>query len=43
MLALQMLLDKLNSGNLPMSPEMLSRLRGEETVRKQGDINVINC
>ena len=39
MLALQMLLDKLNSGKIPISPEMINKSKSG-TSQRQGAINV---
>ena len=39
MLALQMLLDKLNSGKIPISPEMINKSKSG-TSHRQGSINV---
>ena len=39
MLALQMLLDKLNSGKIPISPEMINKSK-TGTSQRQGAINV---
>ena len=39
MLALQMLLDKLNSGKIPISPELINKSK-TGTSQRQGAINV---